>query len=69
MQSQWQPGVGGMPCYARQVKAECKQEEGDSLSCLDSVVLCANTFGGHAHATANSLMPLHWALLLWREES
>lgn len=45
-----------MPCYARQVKAECKQEEGDSLSCLDSVVLCANTFGGHAYATDASAL-------------
>lgn len=62
-------GCHAMPGNARQVKAECKHKEGDCLGCLDNVVLCASTCGGHAQATADSLMLLHWALLLWREES
>lgn len=28
-------------CHTRQAKAECKQEEGNSLDSLDRVVLCA----------------------------
>lgn len=56
-------------CQARQVKAKCKQEEGDSLGYLDRVILCANTCGDHAQASANGLMLHHWTLLQWREES
>lgn len=60
-----QYGEDAIPHHAKQIKAECKYEEGDCLGCLDNVVFCANTC---AQATANSLMPLHWTLLLWKEE-